>query len=257
VLQQDGSCLVEVTFTPTTAGPRSAVLRLVLADGRSFTVEVHGTGVLAPPAAARFAAGPDPLTFGERLPLSSGPATSVTVTNRGESTMDISSVAIDQSKPGYSIAAQTCTGAPLPAGGTCTVSVRFSPRSPGALRAVLRFEDTAPGAPHLVGLRGSGSTPTIEVSPAVTPPGRVVTVSGTGFASGRAIEVTATGAVQTGPVATSPHGTFSAGLLVLPKSSIGNFTVLAKVTGATTINAERPLLVVTPTVSPADFVIRR
>ncbi len=257
VVQQAGSCLVEVAFTPAAEGSRSAVLRLVLADERELTVDLHGTGTAAPPpGGARFAAGPDPVDFGERLPLSHGPVSTVTVTNGGESPMDVTAVAIDAPVAGYTVGAQTCTAAPLPPGGTCTVSVRFSPTASGELAAVLRFEDTAPGAPHLVGLHGSGAPPAIEVSPAVTPPGRVVMVSGRDFAPGQPITVAAPGAVQTDPVSARQDGTFRANLLILPKAAIGDFTVVATVSDAPAVNAEKPLLVVTPTVSPADFVVR-
>jgi hypothetical protein len=51
-------------------------------------------------------------------------------------------------------------------------------------------------------------------------------------------------------------GTFRASLLILPKAAIGDFTVVATVSDAPVVNAEKPLLVVTPTVSPADFVVR-
>ncbi len=256
VLQQADSCLVEVELTPSAQGERSALLTVVLDDGRAFRVPLHGTGTSEPPGDAHLAAGPDPLDFGQRLPLSTGPASTVTVTNSGESPMDVTAVAVDQPVASYTVAAQTCTAAPLPPGGTCTVSVRFSPAAPGDLPAVLRIEDTAPGAPHLVGLRGNGAHPAIALSPGVTPPGRVITVSGTGFAPGRAIAVTMGGAVQTGPAQTAADGTFRAGLLVMPKASVGNFTVIAKVADAPAVNAEKPLLVVIPTVSPADFVVR-
>jgi hypothetical protein len=257
VLQQTGSCLVEVLFTPSAEGGRSAVLRLVLADKREYTVDLRGAGTTAPqPGAARFAAGPDPVDFGERLPLSNGPATTVTVTNGGESALEVSAVGVAAPGAGFAVAAESCTAGPLPAGGTCTVSVRFSPSAPGDLAAVLRFDDSAPGAPHLVGLRGAGAKPAIVVSPGVTPPGRVVTVSGTGFAPGRPIVTTMDGARQTGPVFAAADGTFRASLLVLWEAPIGNFTVVAKVADSPALNAAKPLLVVTPTVSPADFVVR-
>jgi hypothetical protein len=45
-------------------------------------------------------------------------------------------------------------------------------------------------------------------------------------------------------------------LTILPKAAVGDFTVVAKVSDAPAIDAEKPLLVITPTVSPADFVVR-
>lgn len=259
VLQQAGSCLVSVEFTPTETGARDAVLHLVAPNEREFTVKLRGTGVEAPPGSGsgRFAAGPDPLDFGARLALSTGPLSTVTVVNRGESPMTVGTVTVEPAtaRAHFSVAANTCT-APVPAGGSCTVSVAFSPRQTTDLTGALRFDDDTPGAPHLVGLRGSGTVPAIALSPAVSPPGRVITVSGTGFAPDHQIVTTVPGAVQTGPITVAADGTFRGGLLILPKASIGSFPVIAKVADAVTINAQKQLLIVTPTVSPADFVIR-
>ncbi|MPZ85051.1 MAG: choice-of-anchor D domain-containing protein [Actinophytocola sp.] len=265
VLQQAGSCLVSVEFAPTEEGERSAVLHVVLPDEREFTVDLRGTGTLEPTTPdpddpsgpARFAAGPDPLDFGERLPLSTGPRSTVTVVNRGGSPMTVGTVTVEPpvARAHFTVAANTCT-APLPAGGSCTVSVAFSPQQTTDLTGALQFMDDTPGAPHLVGLRGSGTEPAIELSPAVSPPGRVITVTGTGFAPGHRMVTTVPGAVQTGPVTVAADGTFRGGLLILSKATIGSFPVIAKVADAVTVNAQKQLLIVTPTVSPADFVVR-
>jgi hypothetical protein len=156
----------------------------------------------------------------------------------------------------YTFAADTCTGVSVPANGTCQVTVRFSPAGPGDRPAVLRFVDDAPGgAAHLIGMTGKGSTPTVLLSPAVTQPGRVVTVTGTGFAPNKPVTITITGSVETVKSVADATGAFTQGLLILPKSPIGNRPVVATIDG-TALQATRPLLVVTPTVSPADFVGR-
>lgn len=250
VLQQTGSCWVSVEFAPTEAGDREAVLH-----ASEFTVDIRGTGTVDPPAVpgpARFAAGPDPLDFGPRLPLSKGPPSKLTVTNLGGTELTVTEVTVEPPAAAahYSVAATDCTK--VIAGGTCTVSVRFSPRAPGDQPAVLRFSSDAPGAPHLVGLRGSGGEPVLTVSPAVSPPGRVVSLAGTGFAPG--LPVAVDGAALTAPVAA--NGTFRASLLVLPNSPIGNRLVVAEVVGVPAVQDGSTLLVVTPTVSPADFVVR-
>lgn len=263
VLQQGGSCLVSVEFAPTAKGERSAVLHVFDPNEREFTVDLHGTGIERPPnppdpnGPARFAAGPDPVDFGERLPLSTGPQSTVTVLNRGESPLKVGAVSVEPpaARAHFTVAANTCT-APVPAGGTCTVAVAFSPQETKAVTGVLQFKDDAAGTPHIIGLRGSGTKPAIELSPAVSQPGRVITVTGTGFAPGHRIVVSVLGAVQTGPITVAPNGTFRGGLLILPRASIGNFTVIAKVADAATVNAEKQLLVVTPSVGPADFVLR-
>ena len=261
ILQQADRCEVSVTFAPTKEGDRTGTLRLTLRDGREFTVPLTGTGskTVTPPEGPRFAAGPDPLNFGERLLLSTGgPNQTVTVTNVGGSPLTVASVAVVSTvAPGdYPIAADTCTGKPVAAKGTCQVTVAFSPTAPGDRPAVLRFTDDAPGgAAHLIGLSGKGSTPVLQVVPGVTQPGRAVTVTGTGFAPNLPVTITLTGSIEKATAKAGAAGDFTAVLLVLPKSAIGNRPVVATIDG-TGLTAQKPLLIVTPTVTPSDFVVR-
>jgi hypothetical protein len=264
VLQQTDACEVSVGFTPDTAGERTGTLRVRLRDGREFTVPLLGKGteeeVPPEPGAARFAAGPDPLDFGDRLLLSAGPTQTVTVTNEGESPLTVTGVTVVSAvaQKDYTVASDTCTDTPVPAAGTCAVTVAFSPQAPGARPAVLRFvDDTSGGEAHLIGLAGTGSKPDIIVNPAVSQPGRVITVTGTGFSPTRPVTITMTGLVETTTVQPDATGKFTRALLILPKSAIGNRPVVATIDGTTpAIAAQRPVLIVTPSVGPADFVIR-
>lgn len=261
VLQQTGSCLVSLEFEPAAEGDRVATLRLTVRGEREFTVDLRGVGSTEPvdlPGDARFAAGPDPLAFGQRLPLSTGVEPAVTVTNRGDAELEVDAVTVVSAVApnDYAVTTNTCVGAPIPVGGTCQVKVRFSPTAPGERPAVLRFDDNAIGGPHLVGLTGSGSQPSIEISPGVSPPSRVIAVTGTGFAPNQAITLAVPGGVTATPAATDGTGTFRGALLILPKSSSTSRLVTASVTAFPTIKAERPVLIVIPTVSPADFVVR-
>jgi len=262
VLQQAGRCEVSVTFAPKQGGDRTGTLRLTLRDGRQFTVPLQGKGVheKVPLDRARFAAGPDPLNFGDRLLLSDGPTQTVTVTNTGGKPMAVKRVEVVSTvAPGdYTLPTDTCTGQPLAPKQTCRVTVAFTPAAPGDRPAVLRFVDDAPGGDgdaHLIGLAGKGSTPTVQVSPGVTQPGFVVTVTGTGFAPNKPVTITMAGSIESAKAVADETGTFSRGLLILPKSPIGNRLVTATIDG-TTLKAERPLLIVTPTVTPSDFVVR-
>lgn len=261
VLQQSGSCEVSVTFAPTNEGDRTGTLRLRLRDGREFTVPLRGKGsktVVTPPEGPRFAAGPDPLNFGDRLLLSDGPTQTVTVTNVGGSPLLVKTVAVVSTVApnDYPIVADTCTGKPVPAKGTCQVTVAFSPTGSGIRPAVLRFTDDAPGGgAHLVGLTGKGSTPTLQVVPGVSQPGRVLTVTGTGFAPNKPVTLKLMGSIEVTTTVASATGDFTQGLLVLPKSPIGNRPLVATIDG-TNLQAQKPVLIVTPTVTPSDFVVR-
>ena len=260
VLQQAGSCEVSVTFAPAVPANRTGTLRLTLRDGREFTVPLRGRASTETvrPERARFAAGPDPMNFGDRLLLSDGPNQTVTVTNGGGAPLTIGSVTVVSALApnDYTIATDTCSGKPVAPRTTCQVTVAFKPTAPGDRPAVLRFVDTSPGGQvHLTALAGKGSTPTIQVSPGVAPPGRVVTVTGSGFAPNHPVTITIIGSVELTRVTTDVAGGFSHGLLILPKSPIGTRPVTATIDG-TTLSAQRPLLIVTPSVSPSDFVGR-
>jgi hypothetical protein len=96
----------------------------------------------------------------------------------------------------------------------------------------------------------------VEVSPAVTQPGRVVTVTGTGFPPSRALTITLTDSVERESVTTDATGAFTRTVLILPKATVGTRQVVATVDTFPTITGQKPLLIVTPSVGPADFVIR-
>lgn len=266
VLQQTGSCEVSVRFTPDTVGERTGTLVVRLRDGREFTVPLRGFGLAKKvdeeptPADARFAASPDPLAFGERLLLSEAPAKAVTVTNTGGKDLTVTGVSIvsPRTPADYTIGSDTCTDVPVPPGGTCQVAVEFSPRASGARTAVLRFTDDVPdGTPHLIALTGTAAKPDILVSPGVSQPGRVLTVTGTGYAPGKQVTITMTGLVERTTVVPDAAGTFTRVLLVLPRSPIGTHPVVGTIDGTEpAISAARPVLIVSPSVSPADFVVR-
>lgn len=262
VLQQTGSCEVSVTFAPKTKGEQTATLIVRLRGGREFTVPLRGTGVeeIPPPDDARFAASPDPLAFGDRLLLSDAPAKPVTVTNTGGTDLTVTGVGVVSplAPTDYTIASDTCSDTPVPPSGTCQVAVKFSPKASGARTAVLRFTDDAPGGnPHLIGLTGTGGTPALAVSPGVTQPGKTVTVTGTGYAPGKKVTIRITGSVETATVVPDATGSFRRILLILSKSPIGTHPVVATIDGTEPpIAAAKPVLIVSPSVSPADFVIR-
>jgi hypothetical protein len=259
-LRQTGRCFISVTFAPSAAGERRAVLRVQVQGGRALTVDLIGTGTEqpVPPRGAEFSAGPDPLDFGPRLLLSTGPGATVTVTNQGGSPLRITSVALvpPVGPADYAVTVNTCTGVDVPPGGQCQVTVVFSPTQPGDRSAVLQFDGNAAGGPHLVGLRGQASQPSIQVNPGITPPSRVTTVFGKDFPPGKTVTVTFRTAVGSSTATVGPDGTFRAPLLVFPKATPGNRRVVATVNGFPALFAEGDLLVVFPTVSPADFVVR-
>jgi hypothetical protein len=84
---------------------------------------------------------------------------SVTLTNSGSATLNISSITASGD---FHISNNTC-GATVAAGANCAVSVTFTPTKKGARKGTLSFSDNAPGSPQTVALSGTGQS--IVVSP--------------------------------------------------------------------------------------------
>jgi hypothetical protein len=134
--------------------------------------------------------------------------------------------------------------------------VRYTPQAPGDRAATLQFTDNAAGGPHLVGLHGVAGAPTLEFSPGVTQPGRVVTAIGKGFPPNKKVFVKFPNAVDSATATADASGNFNVALLIFKKSKPETRSAVATVDGFPTITANAPLLIVFPTVSPADFVVR-
>ena len=88
-----------------------------------------------------------------------------TVNNTGLSTLSISSVTVTGANSGDFVkAADTCSGANLAVGATCTITVTFTPSAFGARTASLTIADNAVGSPHQVFLIGDGAGYTSAVA---------------------------------------------------------------------------------------------
>ena len=96
----------------------------------------------------------------DKLPIgqTSSPK-SVTLTNIGGATLNISSIATSGD---YQISNNTC-GSTVAVGANCTVSVTFTPTKKNARNGTLIFVDDAPNSPQTVTLKGTGQS--ISVSP--------------------------------------------------------------------------------------------
>jgi len=196
-LLPDTACDFSVTFTPPTDGDRRATVQVAhtTATGPAvLAVSVQGRGTGDP----GFAATPNPLVFDDQLIGTISPSGTVTVTNVGNLPMTISATSLDGASPDdYALIADSCEGTTLPAGGSCTVGVLYTPAPGPAVNrpAQLRFVDTAPGSPHAVELRGAIVPATLDLDPDEGPIGTEVEATGTGFAPGAVVRLSIAGAV--------------------------------------------------------------
>ena len=86
-----------------------------------------------------------------KTPIGQTTALTITVTNNGNATLNVSNVAIIGA---FAIQSNTC-GAPVLAGSNCAITVGFTPTVKGAFTGVLQLTDNAPNNPQKVSLTGT------------------------------------------------------------------------------------------------------
>ena len=154
-LAAGASCTVDVRFAPTATGSRPGTLRITDdAAGSPRTVTLGGTGAVLGVA-------PTSLAFGSVALQKPSAAKTVTISNSTLGPLAIAAIAITTLPTDY---AQTndCP-ATLPAGGTCSVTVTFTPTTVGSRPGQLRVSYGASAIN--VALSGAG-TFNLGVSPA-------------------------------------------------------------------------------------------
>ncbi len=183
-LGKGASCNINVSFTPTATGTRSGTLSVTDdASGSPQTVALSGNGV-APAAALS----PASLTFAGQLVGTTSSAQSVTLSNTGSATLNISHIAMT----GDYTQTHNCGGS-LGAGASCNINVSFKPTATGMRTGTLSVTDNASGSPQTVTLSGSGIAPAAALLPAsltfasqlvgTTSAAQTVTLSNTGSAA--------------------------------------------------------------------------
>ena len=107
---------------------------------------------------------PTDVDFGEQtVGITSSPK-NVTLMNTGNVTLNIMSIGIVGTNKGDFAQTNNC-GASIPAKGSCTINVTFTPRATGTRNGAVAVEDNAPGSPQKVPLTGVGASPAITFSP--------------------------------------------------------------------------------------------
>src|SRR3989475_590040 len=163
------SCTISVSFTPLATGIRNATLNIVDdAPGSPHTITLTGTGIA--PAVTLSA---NSVAFGnQRVGTTSGLAQTVTLTNGGTATLNLTSITRAGASPGdFAVAGSGTTPCPLAGGSvaasaSCTFTLTFTPAAPGARAATVNITDDAAGSPQTVSLAGPGIAPAVTLAPA-------------------------------------------------------------------------------------------
>jgi hypothetical protein len=143
-----GSCKINVTFTPSSTGTRTAAVSITdNAPDSPQALPLSGVGVLP---AVTFS--PASLTFPTQLIFTSSKPKPVTLTNNGLGILLISKIAV------ASPFRQTnnCPSSVAP-GAKCTISVKFDPGNKGVFHGAVSVTDNAPDSPQKLPLTGTGT----------------------------------------------------------------------------------------------------
>jgi hypothetical protein len=187
-LAASASCAISVTFTPTATGTRTGAIAFTdNAASSPQQVSLSGTATAAPSATLKASA--SSLSFGS-ITAGTTSTKSLVITNSGTASTTISQIATGN-------AVFSVTGATLPAtvaaGGTLTLTVKFAPSSGASYSSSLTIQSNATNPTLSVALTGSGTAPSISLSPtsltfasqavSTTSAAQSITLTNTGTAS--------------------------------------------------------------------------
>ena len=175
-LASGASCTVDVAFSPAASGARSASLDLSDAGGGTSSVPLSGTG-----GTSGVSTSPAVVDFLNQNVGTTSPERTVTVRNTGPVSLNVTGVSVGGANAReFAVSSNACT-TPVPAGGSCTVGVRFLPTASGVRNASLVVASDAPGSPHSTPLTGNGTVP---AGGAATGAAQPASTGGSGSAAG-------------------------------------------------------------------------
>lgn len=143
------SCTLNVTFTPSQPGQRSASITITDDGvGSPQVLSLNGVGGDSGPNATLM---PTTLAFGNQDTDTTSPAQTITLSNYGTTTLGIAGITLSANFG----QTNTCNST-LASGASCTISVTFTPGNTGSLNGTLSFADSAADSPQTVSLSGTG-----------------------------------------------------------------------------------------------------
>jgi hypothetical protein len=142
------NCQIQVTFTPVQKGLATGNLSVTDdAKGSPQIVTLSGTGM-------EVTLSPLAINFGnQKVGTHSIPAP-VKLTNLGTTALTIAQIAFKGNDPGDFSQTNNC-GSSVPARGSCTIQVTFTPQATGKRSASLQVSDNGGGSPQKVALSGT------------------------------------------------------------------------------------------------------
>jgi hypothetical protein len=221
------SCTIGVIFTPTALGTRTGSLSITDdsngTTGSTQTVSLSGTG-----ANVGASVTPSFLAFPFENVGTPSAAQTVTLTNTGQTPVNISSISISS---GFS-QSNNC-GSSLAVASSCTFSVTFVPTVGGLISGTLIITDDAVGSPQTVSLAGSA----LDFALAGAPTSLTVTPGGT---ASYALQISSAGGFYGGVMLACSGAPSNSTCSVTPSSVSLNGT--SAVNATLTVATEAPSL---------------
>jgi sugar lactone lactonase YvrE len=213
------ACVLTVTFTPSTTGPRGATLS-VPSGSTTQTVILQGNGAAATPTATLTA-----INFGNQTQNTTSSAMSATLTNTGTAALTISNIAITGTNlTNFTLSTGTnACGTSLSAGASCLIYVTFSPTSVTTYNATLSVTNNATGSPTTSALSGAGTAPAAPTA----------TLSSIAF--GNQAEGTTSGVMYATLSNTSSTSSLTIGAISITGTNAANFAVVSGGTCGSTL----------------------
>ncbi len=215
-----GNCTISVTFTPTAGGPRTGSL-LISYNSTSGpqTVGLTGTGV-----GQTVQLSSTSLSFANQSIGSTSPAQTVTLMNISSVTLNVTSIVAS----GDFAQVNNCESV-VGAGGSCAISVTFTPTATGTRTGSLTITDNGYASPQTVALSGESV------------PGIYLNLHQISLVFGQTVQFhvafidvssgTVTWSVDGTPEGDSSVGTISSSGLYTPPATVGQHAIQAATAG--------------------------
>lgn len=163
-LAVSATCTIDVTFTPSALGNRSA--SLMISDNAPTSpqaIALSGAGITPGPAASLSTTS---VTYGNQILGTTSASQTITLTSDGTVPLSISSIALTGTNAGDFAQTNNCpTTNTLAANTSCTITITFTPSADGTRSASVTITDNAvSGSQQSIALSGTGLTATIYFS---------------------------------------------------------------------------------------------
>lgn len=165
-LASGANCMISITFSPTTGGARGGSVTINSAGNSPQNVSLIGTA-----SSGTASLSPTTVTFAKQNIWTSSSAQTVTLTNTGNTPLEIISVVAS----GDYAQTNNCDSS-LATSASCSINVSFQPSGGGTRTGYITVSDTDASSLQTISLTGTGRVPVTAVT--ITP----------GFASARSTQ---------------------------------------------------------------------